>query len=197
MCTANFDAAKAGESFKNFNQYADSKDGQAEIAIGGIGLNNAVNSYFEAKSNNAYADYQRSILLSNSQALEQSSRDVIESGRDQIAWLGFKGRSEDSVVVNDMSYRGIDTNTGSAKSYRTGLKGVNQMNIENTRYNAMLQSFGLESKALQAKHQAEATKLQNKNEWAGVLISLGQTALNVYAAGYGGDKNIKSGGKNG
>ena len=94
-------------------------------------------------------------------------------------------------------YRGIDTNTGSAKSYRTGLKGVNQMNIENTRYNAMLQSFGLESNALQAKHQAEATKMQNKNEWAGVLTSLGQTALNVYAAGYSGGKNTNSGGKNG
>lgn len=186
MCTANFNEAKASESFGNFKEYANSKDGQAEIAVGGVGLTDSINSYFDAKASNAYADYQRNILLSNSQALETSSRDVIESGRDQIAWLGYQGKAEQASVTNDQSYRGIDTNVGSAKTYRQGLQKVNQINIENTRYNAMLQSFGLQTKALQAKHQSEATQLNKKNEWAGVLISLGKTAMSVYSMGAGG-----------
>lgn len=187
MCTANFNDAKASESFSNFKNYANSKDGKAETAIAGLGLNSAINSYFSAKSNNAYADYQRSIMLANSASLERSALDVVESGRDQIAWIGRQGKMEQSSVTNDQSYRGIDTNVGSAKSHRMGLEKVNKVNIENTRYNAMLQSFGLKTKALDARNQAEMAKASKTNEWAGVMVSLGQTALSLYAnSGKGG-----------
>lgn len=196
MCTANFNEAQAGESFGNFKNYANSKDGQAEIAVGGLGLNNTINSYFEMKSNNAYADYQRNIMLSNSQSLERAALDVVESGRDQTAWLGRQGKMEQSSVVNDQSYRGIDTNVGSAKSHREGLKLVNQVNIDNTRYNAMLQSFGLQTKALEARGRADMAKASKGNAWVGVMLSLGQAAMSVYAVGSGGGaKAPSSGGK--
>lgn len=196
MCTANFNEAQASESFGNFKNYANSKDGQAEMAVGGLGLNNAINSYFEMKSNNAYADYQRNIMLSNSQSLERAALDVVESGRDQTAWLGRQGKMEQSSVVNDQSYRGIDTNVGSAKSHREGLKLVNQVNIDNTRYNAMLQSFGLQTKALEARGRADMEKASKGNAWVGVMLSLGQAAMSVYSVGSGGGaKSPSSGGK--
>ena len=196
MCTANFNDAKAGESFSNFSNYAKSKDGGAELAVGGLGVVGAINSFFDARAANNYADYKRDILMNNSRAYERAALDVVEAGRDQTAWLGFKGRAQDSAVINDMSYRGIDANSGSAKSYRQGLKGVNQIEINNTRYNAMLESFGMQNKALQAKHEAEATQLSKKNEWAGVLISLGQSAMSIYAMGANGaGSGAKSGGK--
>ena len=186
MCTANFNEAGASKSFDNFKGYAKSKDGQAEISTLGIGLNGAVNYYFEAKSNNAFADYQRSIFLANSQALNRSSLDVVESARDQISWMGYQGKSEDATAINEMSSRGIDVNVGSAATDRAGKRAINQINIDNTRYNAMLQSFGLQDKALEAKQKADATKLQKKNEWAGALMSLGQSALIIYSMGAGG-----------
>lgn len=197
MCTANFNDAKAGENFDNFKTYANSKDGQAETAVIGNGLNNSINSYFQMKSNNAYLDYQRSIFLSNAKSLDRAALDVVESGRDQIAWIAQQGKMEQSAVTNDQAYRGIDTSVGSAKTHRLGLQKVNQINIENTRYNAMLQSFGIQSKALELRGQEEMAKAKKGNAWVGALMSLGQAALSVYAMGANGSGTGAKSGQSG
>lgn len=186
MCTANVKDTDAFSSFGNFKEYARSKDGQAEIATLGGGINDSINSYFDAKQSNAYADYQQSVLLANASAYKRSALDIIEAGRDKTAWLGFQGRAEQATVKNNQAYRGIDTNVGTAVSSRKGLEMVNKINIDNTRYNALLQSFGMENKALEMKHKAQATQLNKKSEWAGVLVSLGKSALSIYSMGAGG-----------
>lgn len=194
MCTTTAKDTNAFSSFSNFKEYSNSKDGQVDIANVGGGLNQAINSYFQTKSANMYADYQSSIMMTNAKAFDRAALDAVEMGRDQTAWLGFKSRSEDASIVNDMSYRGIDTNVGSAKSYRTGVKAVNTMNIENARYNAMLQSFGYQNRAMQARHQAEAQKLSKSNEWVNLLMSIGSTAVSMYASGAGGKSGTGSSG---
>lgn len=186
MCTANVKESDAFSSFGNFKDYSNSVDGKAEISTSIGGLSDAVSSYFDAKSSNAYADYQQSILLANSASFERSALDIVETGRDKIAWLGYQGNAEQSAVKNNQAYRGIDVNVGTAVSSRAGLKMVNKMDIDNTRYNALLQSFGMQNKALEAKHKAQATQLNKKNEWAGVLTSIGKTALSLYGMGAGG-----------
>ena len=195
MCTSNFKQADASSSFGNFKDYANSADGKAEIAVGSIGLSEAVSSYFKTKSENSYIDYQRSILLSNAQSLDRSSLDVVEAGRDSIAWQGYQGRMEQSAQINEQSNRGIDVNVGSALSHRQGLKNINKINIDNTRYNAMISSFGMQTKALEARQKAEAVKLNKGNSWANALISLGKTALNLYAVSGMGETNTKTGDK--
>lgn len=184
MCTSNFEASSS------LTNYAKSKDGQSELAMGLYGLNQASNSYFQAQNQNNYLDAQANAMQNTATGYGQTSRDVIEKSRDQLAWLGYQSQAQNATTTNEQAYRGLDTNVGSAVSVRQGQSLVDQVNADNLRYNAMLQSFGYQRQELNAQQKSESLRQSQTNPWLNAVASLGTTALSLYAMnGMGGTTN--------
>lgn len=174
MCTSNFNASSS------LGNYASSVNGQAEIGQGLQGLTQAGNNYFQAQNQNNYISAQQYALDSTANSYGTSSRDVVEKNRDQLAWAGYQSQAQNSSTINEQSARGIDTNVGSAASIRQGQTLVDEVNMNNSRYNAMLESFGLQRQELNTRQRAEALTRNKANPWLGVVSALGTTALSIY-----------------
>ena len=191
MCTSNFDASSS------LSDYASSRNGQLEIANGVMGLNDASNTYFQAQNQNNYLDAQQSALNNTASSYAQTSRDVIEKNRDQLAWVGYQSQDTNAKTINDQAFRGIDTNVGSASSVRQGQQLVDQVNMDNMRYNAMLQSFGYQRAELNAQQKAQSMALSQTNPWLNAVSTLGKTALSIYAvSGSTAGSNLSTGASN-
>jgi lipopolysaccharide export LptBFGC system permease protein LptF len=174
MCTSNFDASSS------LANYASSKNGMLEIGTGLQGVTQATNNYFQATNQNNYIDAQANALNNTANSYGQTSRDVIEKNRDQLAWLGYQSQAENAKTINDQAFRGIDTNVGSAYTTRQGQQLVDQVNMNNARYNAMLQSFGYQRAELNAQQKSESLALNKTNPWLSAVSTLGKTALSIY-----------------
>lgn len=174
MCTSNFSAS---DSLSN---YASSINGKAEIGTGLQGITQATNNYFKAQNQNNFINAQQASLDATANSYGQSSRDVQEKSRDQLAWAGYQSQMQNSATINDQSARGIDTNVGSASSVRQGQKLVDQVNMDNMKYNAMLQSFNLQRQELNARQKSESLSLNKTNPWLSAVSALGGTALSIY-----------------
>lgn len=190
MCTSTFEASSS------LTDYAKSKDGQSELATGLYGINQATNSYFQAQNQNTYLDAQANAMQNTADSYGQTSRDVIEKSRDQLAWLGYQSQAQNATTTNEQAYRGLDTNVGSAVSVRQGQSLVDQVNMDNLRYNAMLQSFGYQRQELNAQQKAQSLRQSQTNPWLNAVTSLGTTALSLYAMGGMGGTSTNSGSTN-
>jgi len=174
MCTPNFENA---DSLQN---YATSKDGAAELAVGGNAISATIGGYAQTVGNNALIKAQQAAFLINADAYDLKARDTIERGRDQNAWLGVQGRMEQGRARNQLSYAGVDVNYGSAKSYLDSLKQVNEMDRYNTRYNAMNAAFGYQAAELNQRQLARNAKLSKTNPFVTALIAGGKTLYSGY-----------------
>lgn len=180
MCTANYQAADGPM------EYAKSKDGAAEIAIGASGIGNAISSYAQVRSNNAMLKAQQAAFMMDANAYELKGRDAIERGRDANAWLGVRSNQEVATARNRMSAGNVDINSGSPQSYIHSLRKVNEIDRYNTRYNAMNAAFGFESAALNSRHKARNARLQMGNAFLTALVAGGNSLYSGYSALQGG-----------
>lgn len=140
----------------------------APLALGILGaVTSTVGLVSAGEAASSQARYQAQVARNNAIIAEQNATFATESGEQQATESGLKGAANIGHIKTAQAASGLDVNSGSPVSVRSGQSAANLLDTQTVMHNALLKAYGYQTQATGFTSQAGLDTAASENDTIG------------------------------